>query len=218
MDTRALRYFQAVAECGSYSRGSELLRISQPAISRTIRKLEDDLGSPLFRRHGHGVTLTEAGRVLLERSQTILRQLEQARAEVRSSEAGRAGHVSLAVPPGAGQFLVPLLAKRFGAAFPRVSLKIVGGYSGTIHEWLVRGQVDLACIHEPLPQRGFDVVPLVEEEVLLVGRPRLAAQDRALVTPVELAALPLICRAVPMARDDCSTYGPRAAACPSMSR
>ena len=98
MDTRALRYFQAVAECGSYSRGSELLRMSQPAISRTIRKLEDDLGSPLFRRHGHGVTLTEAGRVLLERSQTILRQLDHARAEVRSSEAGVAGQISLAMP------------------------------------------------------------------------------------------------------------------------
>ena len=46
MDTRPLRYFQAGAECGSYSRGSELLRISQPAISRTIGKLDDDLGSP----------------------------------------------------------------------------------------------------------------------------------------------------------------------------
>ncbi len=181
-----------MAECGSYSRGSELLRISQPAISRTIRKLEDDLGSVLFRRHGHGVTLTDAGRILLERSQAILRQLEQARAEVRSSEAGPAGQISFAVPSGAGQFLAPPLAKRLGAAFPRVGLKIVGGYSGTIHEWLVRGQVDLACIHEPLPQRGFDVVPLVEEEVLLVGRPGSARRDRAPVTPAELAHIPLV--------------------------
>jgi LysR family transcriptional regulator, nitrogen assimilation regulatory protein len=192
VDTRALRYFQAVAECGSYSRGSELLRISQPAISRTIRKLEDDLGSPLFRRHGHGVTLTDAGRILLERSQSILRQLEQARAEVRSSEAGPAGAISVALPPGAGQFLAPPLARRFGAAFPRVVLKIVGGYSGTIHEWLVRGQVDVACLHEPLPQRGFDVVPLVEEEVLLVGRPGSAPPDRGPVTPAELADMPLV--------------------------
>lgn len=192
VDTRALRYFQAVAECGSYSRGSELLRISQPAISRAIRKLEDDLGSQLFRRHGHGVTLTNAGRILLERSQSILRQLEQTRAEVRSSEAGPAGHISFAVPPGAGQFLAPPLARRFSSEFPRVVLKIIGGYSGTIHEWLVRGQVDLACIHEPLPQRGFDVVPLVEEEVLLVGRPGSAPRDWGHVTPAALADIPLV--------------------------
>ena len=62
METRALRYFQTVAEFGSYSRGAEYLRISQPAVSRQIAKLEDELGSALFRRHGHGVTLTAAGR------------------------------------------------------------------------------------------------------------------------------------------------------------
>ena len=58
METRALRYFQTVAEFGSYSRGSEFLRISQPAVSRQIRKLEEELGHALFKRHGHGVSLT----------------------------------------------------------------------------------------------------------------------------------------------------------------
>lgn len=110
----------------------------------------------------------------------------------RSAAATRDPPVTFAVPPGAGQFLAPPLAKRFGLAFPRVVLKIVGGYSGTIHEWLVRGQVDLACIHEPLPQRGFNVIPLVEEEVLLVGRPGSKPRNREPVTPAELADMPLV--------------------------
>jgi LysR family transcriptional regulator, nitrogen assimilation regulatory protein len=192
LETRALRYFQAVAECGSYSRGSELLRISQPAISRTIRKLEEELGSQLFRRHGHGVTLTEAGRILLERSQLILRQIEHTRAEIRSSEAGPSGIVSFAVPPAAGHFLAPRLVERFGAAYPNVSLKIIAGYSGYIHDWLVRGQVDLACVHDPLPQRGFEVTPLVDEEVFLVGRPGAVSFPRGHVTTADLADLPLV--------------------------
>ena len=83
MDTRGLRYFQAVAEFGSYSRGAEFLRISQPAVSRQIRALEEELGRPLFIRHSHGVNLTEAGRTLLERSQSILRQFDQARDDIR---------------------------------------------------------------------------------------------------------------------------------------
>lgn len=192
MDVRALRYFQAVAECGSYSRGSELLRISQPAISRTIGKLEAELGATLLRRHGHGVTLTDAGRILLERSQAILRQLEQAKAEVRSGEAGPSGLISLAVPPGAGQYLAPPLVRRFAELYPNVALKIVAGYSGTIQQWLVRGQVDLACVHDLLPQRGFEVVPLVEEEVLLVGPPGALPGERSFVTTADLAGLPLV--------------------------
>jgi LysR family nitrogen assimilation transcriptional regulator len=192
METRALRYFQTVAECGSYSRGSELLRISQPAVSRTIRKLEDELGSPVFKRHGHGVSLTDAGRILLERGQTILRQLEQTKAEIRSSEAGQSGIISFAVPPSAGAFLAPTLIERFGTSFPNVLLKVVAGYSGYILEWLVRGQVDLACVHDPLPRRGFEVTPMVDEQVYLVGKPGSGSFGRPYVRNEDLADIPWI--------------------------
>ena len=192
MDIRALRYFLAVAEFGSYSRAGEFLRISQPAISRQIRHLEQELDRTLFLRHGHGVDLTEAGRILLARSQVVLRQLDQARAEIRSGGAGPSGTITLAVPPAAGHFLVPTLARRFAAAYPNVFLKIIGGYSGAIHEWLVRGQVDLACVHDPLPQRGFETVPLIREPVFLVGRPGAFPSRRKHVTAAELAHLPLI--------------------------
>jgi len=193
METRALRYFQTVAEFGSYSRASEFLRISQPAVSRQIRKLEDELESPVFRRHGHGVTLTEAGRILLERSQAALRQLEQTKAEIRGgTKAGPAGTVALALPPAAGHFLAPVLAQRFAALYPNVFLKIVGGFSGYIHEWLLRGQVDLGCLHDPLPQRGFEITPLVDEQVYLIGPPGGAGFPRGHVGPAELAELPLI--------------------------
>lgn len=192
MDTRALRYFLTVAEFGSYSRGSEFLRISQPAVSRQIRKLEEELGTALFKRHGHGVSLTEAGRTLLERGQMVLRQLEQAKTEIRSGRAGPSGVVSFAVPPAAGTFLVPELVRRFGEAYPNVFLKVVSGFSGYIHEWLVRGQVDLACVHDPLPQRGFEVTPLVMEPVYLVGKPGAPPFRRRHIRTEDLAELPLV--------------------------
>ncbi len=191
MDTRALRYFQAVAEFGSYSRGAEFLRISQPAVSRQIRGLEEELGRRLFIRHSHGVSLTDAGRMLLERSQVILRQFDRARDDIRRGQAGPSGVLLLAVPPAAGNFLVPTLARRFNAAYPNVFLKVVAGFSGYIHEWLVRGQVDLACQHDPVPQPGFAVTPLVKEEVFLVGQPG-AFGPRDTVRPQDLAGLPLI--------------------------
>jgi LysR family nitrogen assimilation transcriptional regulator len=192
METRALRYFQTVAEFGSYSRASGFLRISQPAISRQIRKLEEEVGSALFKRHGHGVSLTEAGRILLERSQIALRQLEQTKAEIRGGRVGPSGVLSFAVPPAAGHFLVPALVERFGREFPNVFLKVIGGFSGYIHEWLVRGQVDLACVHDPLPQRGFEVIPLVREQVYLVGKPGAARFGRDHARIDDLANLPLV--------------------------
>lgn len=192
MEVRSLRYFQAVVEFGSYSRASEFLRISQPAISRQVAQLEQELGRPLFVRTGHGVTPTEAGRLLFERSQAILRQLENAAAEVRSTRSEPAGTLSLAVPPAAGHFLVPGLVRRFHAAYPRVFLKVVAGFSGYIHEWLVRGRVDVACLHGPPPQRGFEVVPLIEEEVFLVGKPGTMPFDSPFLATADLERVPLV--------------------------
>ncbi|WP_137180882.1 LysR family transcriptional regulator [Roseomonas sp. AR75] len=192
MDTRALRYFQVVAEYGSYSRGAEWLRISQPAVSRQIRALEDELGRKLFRRHGHGVTLTEAGRILLDRTQSAFRTLEQARSEIRGATAGPSGAVTLAVPPAAGRWLMPPLAERMARELPGVQLRVLGGFSGTIEDWLVRGRVDLALAHDPLPRKGFRIVPLAREEVCLVGLPDAPALARGFATPAAVAKLPLI--------------------------
>ena len=192
MDRRSLRYFQAVAEFGSISRAAESLRISQPAISRQIGRLEDLLACSLFARHGHGVTLTEAGRMLLARSQLILRQMEQTEAEIRSGSGQLSGSITLAVPPAAGLFLVPELVKRCETHYPNVFLKLVAGYSGYIHEWLVRGVADLACLHDPLPQRGFEIVPLAREEVFLVGKRGAFPFRSSHVSARQLASLPLI--------------------------
>ena len=138
------------------------------------------------------MNLTEAGRTLLERSQSILRQFDRALEDVRNGVTGPSGTVTIAVPPAAGNFLVPALAQRFAAAYPNVFLKVVAGFSGYITEWLVRGNVDLACLHDPVPQPGFTIVPLVKEEVFLVGRPQSIARRRPYVRTQDLADLPLI--------------------------
>jgi LysR family nitrogen assimilation transcriptional regulator len=199
MDTRALRYFQAVAEFGSYSRGAEFLRISQPAVSRQIQALEQELGRPLFVRHSHGVSLTDAGRTLLERGQAILRQFDQAREDIRRGEAGTSGTVTLAVPPAAGTLLVPELVRRFAHAHPNVFLKIAAGFSGYVHEWMMRGRVDLACLHDPVPQPGFVVTPLAREEVFLVGRKGSLSLPRGYARAQDLAEVPLVLPARPNA-------------------
>jgi LysR family transcriptional regulator, nitrogen assimilation regulatory protein len=192
MDERKLRYFQAVAEFGSYSRGAEFLRISQPAVSRQIRSLEQELGLALFVRHSHGVSLTDAGRILLERGQAISRQWDHVRDDLRRGQEGLSGTVTIAVPPAAGCFLIPELARRLAAAHPNISLNIAAGFSGYINEWLLHGRVDLACLHDPQPLPGFMVTPLVREEVFLVGKRGAAGLPGPHARARDLASVPLI--------------------------
>jgi LysR family nitrogen assimilation transcriptional regulator len=96
------------------------------------------------------------------------------------------------MPPAAAHFLVPTLVQQFAAHYPNVFLKLVGGFSGHIHEWLVREQVDIACLHDPLPQKGFEITPLVKEEVFLVGRPDVMPHGRDHVRIADLAEVKLI--------------------------
>jgi len=128
----------------------------------------------------------------LKRCHLVLRELEQARAEIHSGVQGPSGSIAFAVPPAAAHFLVPTLVQRFGARYPNVFLKLAGGFSGHIHEWLVREEVDIACLHDPLPQKGFEITPLVREEVFLVGRPGIMPADRDHLRIAHLAEVPLI--------------------------
>src|SRR3546814_4180369 len=82
MDLRQLRTFLHVAELGSLGRAAERLRVAQPALGRQIRLLEEELGVPLFTRHGRGMAPTPAGRILLDRASAILRLVADTRAEV----------------------------------------------------------------------------------------------------------------------------------------
>ena len=192
MDIRQLRYFQHVAETGSFSRASALLRISQPAISRQIQKLEQELGTDLFVRHGYGVRLTEAGTLLLERSRSLLRLLANTKAEVAAGTREPAGTISLGVPPAAGHYLVPPLVERYRGQYPRVFLQILTGFSGYLQEWMVNGRLDVAVLHNPTPMKGVTITPLMIEQTYVVGPPDSSLGRGGPVALRDLEGLPLI--------------------------
>lgn len=190
MDFRDLRYFRTIAELGSYSRAAALLHISQPALSRAVQRLEMDLDVSLFDRHGHGVRPTQSGRALAERADALLRQLEQTRAEIRGGVESPSGVLDFAVPPGAATYLIPPIIAAFQRRFPNVFLRIHEGFSGQLSDWLFRGAVDIACIHDPAPMRGVVVTPLVSEEIFLVGRD--LPRGEAGIGIADLSEIPLI--------------------------
>ena len=197
MDFRDLRYFSYVAELKSFSRAATQLRISQPAISRCVSALETELGATLFQRHGRGVTLTEAGQTLYDRAQVLLDGLKQASEDVATTGIVPRGHLRLAVPPAAGEVLLPPLLARYRALYPQVSIHLHEGFSGYLNEWLMSGRVDIAVMHNPVPHRSLEIQHLLTEHMFVIvpgprgegfhGWPQAEAYQNK-----DLAKLPLI--------------------------
>lgn len=197
VDFRELRYFSYVAESKSFSRAATQLRIAQPALSRCVRQLEEELGVTLLDRHGRGVTLTDAGQTLYSRAQLLLKELNQAREDVATTGGEPRGQLRLAVPPAAGQILAPSLVERYHALYPQVSIHIHEGFSGYMHEWLTSGRIDVAVMHNPIPSGNLDIQHLLTEYMCVIipgpvaeGRKRW--QYKETYTIADLAELPLI--------------------------
>ena len=171
MDLRQLRTFVHVAELGSLSKAADRLRIAQPALSRQVRMLEDELKVPLFSRHGRGMVLTSSGEVLLARAVAVLRDLEAARADVAAEQGTVRGRVVLGAPPTVGDALSARLVERFLNLHPDVFIRIVSAFSGYLLDWLQRGEIDLAVVYEPEVRQNLRIEPLFAETLFLVGGP-----------------------------------------------
>ena len=112
MELRLLRYFVAVAEELNVSRAAERLHTSQPSLSQQVKRLEQIVGTPLFRREKYHLQLTEAGRVFLEHARSILRDVEVAMLLARQAAQGEAGQIAIGLMPGAeGKVFSAVLAK-----------------------------------------------------------------------------------------------------------
>ncbi|MDR3531978.1 MAG: LysR family transcriptional regulator [Rhodopila sp.] len=191
---RELRTFVQVARIGSISRAAERLNIAQPALSRQLHKLEQELGVPLLVRHVRGVTLTQAGTLLLDRADALLHQFDQLPHDIRSSEDAFTGHVVLGVPPSAGLLIAPAVFKLFRARWPNATLQIREGISSLLEEWLLDRRLDIAVLHNPLPLDDIDITPVLHERMVLAGPP--LETDRP-IRFSDIGTVPLILPSLP---------------------
>ncbi len=192
MDVKQLKYFVHVAELGSFSKASAFLSIAQPALSRQVRNLEGELGATLLYRNGRGVSVTESGDQLLRHAKAILEQMERARSEVAAVEGEPQGAVILGMPPTVSQVLVTPLIKHFRGHYPQISLKVVEGFSGHVHEWLVQGRLDVALLYNAPKTRHLITDELLVEELFLISPPAAHESGAETVRLAALSDLPLI--------------------------
>ncbi len=190
MELRSLHYFVRIAELGSITRAAAHLQIAQPALTRHIQRLEDELDAVLFTRANRGVRLTEAGQKLLDSAQRILRDVERAGDEIRAHKAHPSGKIILGVTPPLCPVVVPDLFARMREHYPLIELKVVHAGTARLEEFIVAGLVDLALMTMISRSRLIALTRLAEEEMVLVTRP--GAQPLGVVTVEELNRTPLI--------------------------
>jgi LysR family nitrogen assimilation transcriptional regulator len=191
VDLRGIRYFIEIADLGSITRAADRLGIAQPALSRHLRGIEDELGIQLLVRLPRGVQLTDGGRQFLDHSRRLVREFSRLKDEVRARKELPRGRLVLGMPPTVGTLLLPATVERMRRQYPHVALKIVEGSSVTLYDALLTGRIDMAVLTNPPASRALTVTPLVSEPivVLAVLQPR---GTHRFFTLAELAKTPTI--------------------------
>lgn len=146
MDLATLNAFIAIAELGSFSEAAERLHLTQPAVSKRIASLEQQLNVRLFDRLGREVSLTEAGRALLPRAYQILNVLDDTRRALTNLSGEISGRLTLATSHHIGLHRLPPLLRAFTRAHPQVKLDIQFLDSEVAYEEVLHGRAELAVI------------------------------------------------------------------------
>jgi len=180
MDLASLNAFIAIAEVGSFSRAGDRLHLTQPAISKRIASLEQQLGVRLFDRLGREVNLTEAGRALLPRAYQILDVLEDTRRALTNLSGDVTGRLTLATSHHIGLHRLPPLLRTYTRMYPKVALDIQFLDSEVAYEEILHGRAELAVITlAPEPHHLVRSVPVWHDLLDFVAAPEhpLALQD-----------------------------------------
>lgn len=192
MDLRQLNTFLAVAELGSLSRAADQLRIAQPALSRHIHRLEEELKTALFLRHGRGMVLTESGKKLRIRASGILRQVEETKKDLLDEVGIVRGQVAIGIPPTVSCLIASRLVERYLSQYPEVTLRVIQAFSGHLLEWLQHGEIDIAVVYSGHESTGIRFTPLLIEQLYFVPPASGARLGQQSVTLAEITDQPLV--------------------------
>jgi LysR family transcriptional regulator, transcription activator of glutamate synthase operon len=167
MEMHQLAYFESVSRHLHFTRAADELNVAQPSVSQQIRKLETELGAPLFHRMKRRVALTEAGETFLPHARAVLQRLEEARLEVQELTGLRKGSLAVGAPPSVGTHLLPRAMAAFSRLHPGIALAFREAGSRTLVSLVEHGELDLAVVIQPIRHPALDTQPLLEEELLL---------------------------------------------------
>lgn len=192
MDLRQLKYFVTIVELKSFTKAAEKLWIAQPALGTQMKKLEGELEIQLLFRHSRGVDATEAGVLLYQHAQRLLKEAQSAKQALWDLKGPPRGPVSIGMQPNAMTMLTSVMVRRCLSEFPNVALDVVEEFASVLTEWVGTGRLDIACTFERPDIPGVGIEPLLQEKFFFVGAHGSPANGTTPITLAEVARYPLI--------------------------
>lgn len=196
MDLRVLRYVAEAARLGSITKAAAQLNVAQPALSRQIQLLEDELGVALLLRHRRGVRPTKEGVDFVRAAEVLLHMAQQLRDDMGSRSAEPTGRIRLGFLPGPGTLLVGRLVAEFIGQYPKVTFLLREALTADLSESLLSDKLDLAVMIYDVKHQDLHRRPLFAEDVWLVGAPSIWRFGKKPLRPQQLEGLPLVHAAI----------------------
>jgi DNA-binding transcriptional LysR family regulator len=172
MDLLHLEHFLAVVDEGTFTRAAERMNRTQPAISQSIRRLEEEVGAPLFARDVHEVTLTEAGRVLADYARRLLGMRDDAIRQVSELRTLKAGRLTIAAHESAAVYLLPAPLRNYLQKFPNIKVGIQRSRLAEIPRQVMDREVDVGFVKEEPAFHELHWVEVHSDEMVLVAAPQ----------------------------------------------
>lgn len=165
------RIFYAVAKAGNISRAAKELYISQPAISKSISKLEDSLNTVLFTRNSRGVQLTDEGQVLFEHTRDAFEELAKGEQELKRIREFNMGHIRIGVSNTLCRFIMVKYLKGFIEQYPHIKITIESQPTTQTLSMLEQQRIDIGLVVEQKSAKSMNFIPVMDIEDIFVATP-----------------------------------------------
>ncbi len=194
MEDHKLRVFCAVAETKSFSKASELIHLTQPAVSLQIQAMEELYETRLFDRSGNTINLTPAGEILYKRAKEILSLYAEAQRNISEITGAIKGSLSVGASSTLGNYLLPGIISAFKKKVPQVNISLVVNNTKIITEKLNAGEIDIALVEGDVSKQRFAVETLISDELVVVMSPAHPWAERRNIPGIEITKEPIIMR------------------------
>jgi DNA-binding transcriptional LysR family regulator len=189
-----LKVFYTVAKRLSFTKAAEELFISQPAVTKHIHELEQQLGIALFERIGNKITVTPAGKIVMRHAEDIFSSYRNLEYEINQLKHERGGRLQIGASTTIAQYFIPPLLARFNQRYPEIKTSLISGNTEQIEQALLEKSIQLGIIEGSSRNPQLKYTEFAKDEIALIGNVQYDYGNEDTLSAQELAAIPLLVR------------------------